>query len=514
MILGKKSGNLYLQLTFWLDLVITITELQNLGRIGRLGENDHMGKKNQAPNNSELLQLDSENCWFPSNSSDITYKIATPPAASSLDSRPYHQSVDQEVAFRQDSTTALPIVARALGTSSGKRKFRSLSLRFSGNDRTPSPKKNPPIKRHVDLRTTPLVISGQEKHGFCPEVVADVVADLMHLYWVPRSNDEQKAKQNNAPLTFCQEWHGNVEENPSGLIIVAGGTGTGKSTYAKAILMRWLLRLANKRFFKKLNASSGCLGENKVEEYTPPNLITFENPIESWVFYDCANGQSGADTKIDLLAHLESDIEVGIRLTARQSPDDIDGGIEQAFVDVLRQKPAVVYIGECRQEVEWKTAIQMAATGHLVVTTCHAASLVDTFAKLSGNDGKDAYSRRQLASSILGCLHLQQGALGELDGTCLSGLNKGQTFFSLWRRTEESVSNFVSDGLSSIIPDSQIVFSRQSLVKRLVELSNNRVHNYTLPYQPPKDGLDRFEYYKNLGRELTRVARHLDQDGF
>ena len=105
-------------------------------------------------------------------------------------------------------------------------------------------------------------------------------------------------------------------EEPHGLFIVTGPTGSGKTTTLYAIL-------------SELNDDSR-------------NIITIENPVE----YEVAN--------------------------IHQINVDIHVSFAQALRAVLRQDPDVILVGEVRDAETAQIAVQAAITGHLVLTTMHA----------------------------------------------------------------------------------------------------------------------------------------------
>ena len=123
----------------------------------------------------------------------------------------------------------------------------------------------------------------------------------------------------------------NLEEivsHPHGMVMVVGPTGSGKSTTLFSII-------------NELNNPSR-------------KIITLEDPVEisvtgvSQIPVDTTNGKSFAD-------NLRS---------------------------VMRLDPDIVMIGEIRDVDTAKTAIQASITGHLVLTTFHAASAAAAFSRM------------------------------------------------------------------------------------------------------------------------------------
>jgi general secretion pathway protein E len=107
---------------------------------------------------------------------------------------------------------------------------------------------------------------------------------------------------------------------PSGMILICGPTGSGKTTTLYAML-------------------------NKVDLYTR-NVVTVEDPIE----YVLPNA---------------SQIEVNPKA---------DITFAKALRSILRQDPDVICVGEIRDEETAGIALQAAQTGHLVMATMHCNS--------------------------------------------------------------------------------------------------------------------------------------------
>ena len=143
-----------------------------------------------------------------------------------------------------------------------------------------------------------------------------------------------------------------IAESPRGIVLVAGSTGSGKSTTLAAMI-------------EHINANS------------KKHIITLEDPIE-YVFED---NQSVIEQR-----------EVGLDTVSFQ----------HALKHVLRQDPDVIMIGEMRDAVSFQAAMSAADTGHLVLSTLHTTS-----AGLSVNRILDFFKadereqvRRQLAGTL------------------------------------------------------------------------------------------------------------------
>ena len=119
-----------------------------------------------------------------------------------------------------------------------------------------------------------------------------------------------------------------LAEEPRGIVLVTGTTGSGKSTTLAAMV-------------DHINASAAR------------HIITIEDPIE-------------------FLHHDKRSI-----VNQREVGSDI-GSFSGALRRVLRQDPDVILIGEMRDEDTVRTALSAAETGHLVLSTLHTVDATET----------------------------------------------------------------------------------------------------------------------------------------
>ncbi len=119
----------------------------------------------------------------------------------------------------------------------------------------------------------------------------------------------------------------------SGLVLVAGPTGSGKST-TLASCLEWL----NQNYSR--------------------HIVTIEDPIE-YLFSPakCLFTQREVHTDTDTFAE-------GLRRSLRQSPD-------------------VILLGEIRDTLSAVTALQASETGHLVLATLHSSSVLDSLERVA-----------------------------------------------------------------------------------------------------------------------------------
>jgi Tfp pilus assembly pilus retraction ATPase PilT len=448
-------------------------------------------RKDKAKEKELQIQLqkprkDSNTLWYPSKSQDFVVRWNSPSTPSeeehnpdpskkpdkknqwltnieselcdvtkdSADQKPKPMDDEIDVYFSGQSTDSEWKKARCLISHANKRQTITASLRFSGASGGLTHNVPPPIKREFLYQISKPVDRQNTKHVFSPDAVADcVLQELGLVSWESSTKPIYDIGFHNDQIREMPTVNG----HPTGLIVIAGGTGTGKSAYARSLILRWIIRVAMKQVKSD---------ENRLSEYDAPHLVTFEDPIETWSYYRWKPNAKTKSEERTLCDTPESDLHLGIRLTSRARGKDV-GTLNEAVLHALRQKPRVIYIGECRQEDDWNQAIQLGATGHLVVTTCHSSTLVDTFMKLAGDKKRSAQSRQQLAASLLGVLHLRTSEFEIPEGFGFSGF---QTQFHLWKNTPESVSNFVMDGLSSVVSDGDNIISRMTMASKILKI--------------------------------------------
>ena len=137
-----------------------------------------------------------------------------------------------------------------------------------------------------------------------------------------------------------------------GLILVAGATGSGKSSTLAALIGR-------------LNAERAV------------HIVTLEDPVE----------------------YLHPSQRA--RVTQREIGCDT-GGFAQALRSALRQDPDVIVIGELRDLTTIRLALEAASTGHLVLATLHAGSAAASIDRLVEvfDAAEQAFMRTLLAEAL------------------------------------------------------------------------------------------------------------------
>jgi Tfp pilus assembly pilus retraction ATPase PilT len=224
-----------------------------------------------------------------------------------------------------------------------------------------------------------------------------------------------------------------MASHPGGLVVITGATNSSKSLITRGLIFL-LLENAAKWAYKN--------------EARKPHLVTFEDPIEK--FYvrkppgaTTATGQpdTGQLTYDDLRSLLEA---LYLDYTPRERGPDADS-LKHVIEDALRQTPTALFVGETRERNDWKELLQFANTGHLVITTSHAKSVVEAMSDIFRDTGtKTQAQRSEIARRILGVVNVRRFTP---KGSRLRALLP-----ALWKSTPKSTANLVADGLASILP--------------------------------------------------------------
>ncbi len=178
------------------------------------------------------------------------------------------------------------------------------------------------------------------------------------------------------PGTLLQAWM----SRRSGMVLVTGPTGSGKSTTLAACL-DWL------------------------NHHAARHVVTIEDPIE-YLFTNDRCWFSQREVRHDTASFADA-----LRAALRQAPD-------------------VILVGEVRDPETAATAVRAAETGHLVLATLHSSGVVDTLHRIQGILGESAgITTGLLAQQLIGII--SQQLLPRLDGGLVAILeffqNEGAT---------------------------------------------------------------------------------------
>lgn len=143
-----------------------------------------------------------------------------------------------------------------------------------------------------------------------------------------------------------------LSEEPRGLVLVTGPTGSGKTTTCAAMI-------------NHINSVRSC------------NIVTLEDPIE--------------------ILHSDKKALVNQREVGTDT-ESFAAGLRHA----LRQDPDVIFLGEMRDPTTVSTALAAAETGHLVISTLHTVDSMETVARVI--EFFPSHQQQQVRHSLAGAL--------------------------------------------------------------------------------------------------------------
>ncbi|MDD4356011.1 MAG: PilT/PilU family type 4a pilus ATPase, partial [Smithellaceae bacterium] len=150
-----------------------------------------------------------------------------------------------------------------------------------------------------------------------------------------------------------------IRDLRSGLVLVCGSTGSGKSTTVAAII-------------------------EEINRAKPVHIITIEDPIE----YRFKPKKAFIEQR-----------EVGVHVPS----------FNQGLLDVLRESPDVIFVGELREPDTIRLTLNAAESGHLVFATLHATDAEDAIYRINNCvSGESQEVIRYQFASTLSWLLVQQ----------------------------------------------------------------------------------------------------------
>jgi twitching motility protein PilT len=163
-----------------------------------------------------------------------------------------------------------------------------------------------------------------------------------------------------------------MAEEPRGIVLVTGTTGSGKSTTLAAMV-------------------------DHVNTTSARHIVTIEDPIE--------------------FLHADKRSVINQREIGSDT-----GSFSRALRRVLRQDPDIILIGEMRDEETVQTALSAAETGHLVLSTLHTADAPETINRVI--DFFPPHQHRQVRAMLSASLRgvISQRLIPSLDGGRVAAL--------------------------------------------------------------------------------------------
>jgi len=208
-----------------------------------------------------------------------------------------------------------------------------------------------------------------------------------------------------------------LAESPRGIVMVAGSTGSGKSTTLAAMIEH-----VNANFKK--------------------HIVTLEDPIE-FVFED---NQSVIEQR-----------EIGLDTSSFYG----------ALKHVLRQDPDIIMLGEMRDAVTFTAAMSAADTGHLVFSTLHTTTAAQSITRIL--DFFKADEREQIRRQLAGCLRgvVCQRMVPTVDGKMTPALEILNNSPLVKKMLEENRLDKLSAAIETGADDGMITFNQSlfNLVK-------------------------------------------------
>jgi twitching motility protein PilT len=242
----------------------------------------------------------------------------------------------------------------------------------------------------------------------------------------------------NMPAIFKE-----IPHEKTGLILVTGSTGSGKSTSLAAIL-------------------------NEINQDKPVHIVTLEDPVE----YVHPHQRATFNQR-----------ELGIDF------DSYANGLRAA----LRQAPKVILVGEMRDQETVKIALSAAETGHLVLSTLHTINAGETINRILGmfDPEEQEQVRIRLAETLRWIVSQRlvprisggRFALLEIMGSNMRtqesirlGESEGKTFYEIieasypfgWRTFDHAALEAYEDGVVTE-ENAMLYCSKRSVVSRGID---------------------------------------------
>lgn len=231
-----------------------------------------------------------------------------------------------------------------------------------------------------------------------------------------------------------------------GLVLICGVTGCGKTTTIASIL-------------------------DDINHKRAAHIVTLEDPIEYRI-----------QSRISFVEQRE----VGTHVPS----------FERGLIDVMREDPDVIMVGELRDPQAIALTLNAAESGHLVIATLHATNMEDALYRIINSAPLEAeeYIRYQLASTISWVIvqklvHLEKNGyrlplLSIMRGTSqIKGLIRDKKLFQI----DNSLHTSKADGM----------FTHERYLKEYLE-TREQYYNPMLNFRPEKSAITESPYHSPL----------------
>jgi twitching motility protein PilT len=260
-----------------------------------------------------------------------------------------------------------------------------------------------------------------------------------------------------------------IPKEKTGLVLVTGATGSGKSTTLAAVL-------------------------HEINKAKPVHIVTLEDPVE-YVHPHMVATFNQRELGVDF--------------------DSFANGLRAA----LRQAPKVILVGEMRDRETVTIALSAAETGHLVLSTLHTINAGETVNRILGMFEPEEQEQirirladslrwivsQRLAPKIGGARHAMFEIMGHnirTEETVRLGESEGKTFYEIieanhtfgWRTFDHACTEAFEQGV--ITEDTALLFcTKRGVVSRAIDNIKkergeitNTVGSLRMKTPPPKSG--------------------------
>ncbi len=163
------------------------------------------------------------------------------------------------------------------------------------------------------------------------------------------------------------------------------------SQWGETIVMRLLDSQKTFAEFEKLGYEGEALNNMMEALKLPHGMILVTGPTGSGKTTTMYSMLQSVDTESKKVITLEDPVEYElVGITQSQVDPDVDYNFASGLRAILRQDPDIIMVGEIRDLETAETAAQASLTGHLVISTLHTNSALESISRLA-NMGVKGY---------------------------------------------------------------------------------------------------------------------------